>query len=234
MELETKILRHYYMEEIGLETVALWKLRLEEKLILIMPYYNKMYETTVKDYDYMVDVDVTEDFTGNETRQEDSSFRSNETNELDSTEDETANSTLNIDSNITTDVDSKTTGRPTSHTSHNDFPQAPLEQNKGYGTYEDYTQNVTDEANNTNTLQTTDDTEHTSNTAKATKTSNQEVDYNSSNNLTGNKDNTHQLHRKGLTGSRSFTELLIQYRNSLINIDNMIIKELGELFMTIY
>lgn len=222
------------MEEIGLETVALWKLRLEEKLNLIMPYYNKMYETTVKDYDYMVDVDVTEDFTGNETKQEDSSFRSNETNDLDSTEDETTNSTLNIDSNITTDVDSQTTGKPTSHTSHNDFPQAPLEQNKGYATYEDYTQNVTDEANNTNTLQTTDDTEHTSTTAKATKTSNQEVDYSSSNNLTGNKDNTHNLHRRGLNGARSFTELLLQYRDSLINIDKMVIDELSDLFMAVY
>lgn len=234
MELETKILRHYYMEEIGLETVALWKLFLEDKLNAIMPYYNKLYETTVKDYDYMVDVDVTEDFTANETKQEDSSFRSNETNDLDSTEAETANSTLNIDSNITTDVDSKTTGRPTSHTSHNDFPQSPLEQNKGYATYEDYTQNVTDETNNTNTLQTTDDTEHTSTTANSTKTSNQEVDYSSSNNLTGNKDNTHNLHRKGLNGTRSFTELLLQYRNSLINIDKMVIDELSDLFMTIY
>ena len=39
--LETKILRHFYTREIGEETYGLWKLRLEDKLNLIMPYYNQ-------------------------------------------------------------------------------------------------------------------------------------------------------------------------------------------------
>lgn len=42
--LETKILKHYYTREIGEETVGLWKLRLDRKLNEIMPYYNKLYE----------------------------------------------------------------------------------------------------------------------------------------------------------------------------------------------
>lgn len=214
--------------------MGLWKLFLEDKLNNIMPYYNELYATTVKDYDYMVDVDVTEDFTKNENKVEGSKFRSSENNDIDTTEDETANSTLTIDSNINIDVDSKTTGKPTSHTMHNDFPQAPIEQEKGYATYEDYTQNVTDEANNTATLQTTDETNHNSTTTKATKTTSQETDYNSSNELNSDIDTTHNLHRKGLNGARSFTELLMQYRDSLLNIDNMIIQELSDLFMTVY
>lgn len=40
-----KILVHYYMREIGLETVALWKLRLYDKLNLIMPYYIRLWNS---------------------------------------------------------------------------------------------------------------------------------------------------------------------------------------------
>lgn len=38
-DLENKILRHYYMREIGLETVGLWKHFLNTRMLEIMPYY---------------------------------------------------------------------------------------------------------------------------------------------------------------------------------------------------
>lgn len=41
--LETNIIRHYYMDEIAHETFQLWKLRLEDKMNLIMPKYNGIY-----------------------------------------------------------------------------------------------------------------------------------------------------------------------------------------------
>lgn len=43
-ELEHKILRHYYTREIGAETFGLWQLQLNDKLNVIMPYYNKLYQ----------------------------------------------------------------------------------------------------------------------------------------------------------------------------------------------
>ena len=43
--LETKILKHYYTREICAETVGLWKLWLDEKMNLIMKYYNQLYES---------------------------------------------------------------------------------------------------------------------------------------------------------------------------------------------
>lgn len=45
--LEKKILRHFYTREIGMETEGLWKLKLEDKLNTIMPYFNKFYEMYV-------------------------------------------------------------------------------------------------------------------------------------------------------------------------------------------
>lgn len=57
--LEEKILRHYYVMEIGCETVGLWKHFLKMKLNEIMPYYNKMYESTLFEYNPLHDVDYT-------------------------------------------------------------------------------------------------------------------------------------------------------------------------------
>lgn len=42
-DLCTKIIKHYYMREIGFETIELWKMKLDEKLNLIMPFYNQLY-----------------------------------------------------------------------------------------------------------------------------------------------------------------------------------------------
>lgn len=42
-ELNNKIIRHYYMREIGAETFELFKLYLRRTLFEIMPYYNKLY-----------------------------------------------------------------------------------------------------------------------------------------------------------------------------------------------
>lgn len=49
--LETKILKHFYTREIGLETVGLWKLKLNTKMNEIMPYYNQLYRSTLMEID---------------------------------------------------------------------------------------------------------------------------------------------------------------------------------------
>lgn len=48
--LERKILKHFYTREIGEETVGLWKLRLDTRLNEIMPYYNKLYESELLEF----------------------------------------------------------------------------------------------------------------------------------------------------------------------------------------
>lgn len=55
----TKILKHYYTREIGMETYGLWKLKLDTKLNEIMPYYNKMYESASLEYNPLYNVDMT-------------------------------------------------------------------------------------------------------------------------------------------------------------------------------
>ena len=48
LPLERKILKHYYMHEIGEETVGLWKLDLDDTLNRVMPYYNQLYANTLE------------------------------------------------------------------------------------------------------------------------------------------------------------------------------------------
>lgn len=62
----TKILKHYYTREIGLETVGLWKLKLDTKMNEIMPYYNGLYESAYKKYDFLRDADYYREHTGEE------------------------------------------------------------------------------------------------------------------------------------------------------------------------
>lgn len=70
--LEAKILKHYYTREIGLETVGLWKLKLDTKLNEIMPYYNQLYESTLLEFNPLYDVDLerTHSIKGNTDKNE--------------------------------------------------------------------------------------------------------------------------------------------------------------------
>lgn len=57
--LNTKILKHYYINEIGLETYALWKLRLNTKMNEIMPYFNQLYMSELYTFNPLYDTDIT-------------------------------------------------------------------------------------------------------------------------------------------------------------------------------
>ena len=69
--LEKKILKHFYTREICEETVGLWKLRLEETLDEIMPYYNQLYLTQLSSINPWYNVDLKTEHTGSGTKQSD-------------------------------------------------------------------------------------------------------------------------------------------------------------------
>ena len=60
--LEEKITRHFYFREIGFETVGRFLFELETKLNEIMPFYNKMYETTLLEFDPLLNYQVKETY----------------------------------------------------------------------------------------------------------------------------------------------------------------------------
>lgn len=69
--LEKKILKHYYTREICAETVGLWKLWLDSRMNEIMPYYNKLYESELLEFNPFYDADYTRDIDRDKTGSED-------------------------------------------------------------------------------------------------------------------------------------------------------------------
>ena len=227
--LERKIVMHYYTRELGYETPALFKLYLNERLNLIMPYYNQLYKTTVNDFDYLTDVNYTESENRNLTENTNGSVNG----VIDNTNTTTTNETeMNTEKSNSSQVsDGSTNQTNTGKELRSDLPQANY-ANVDYGTQlneTDNTQNGT--SKNTDTIDSTT-------TNNINRDMSVEDNGKSTNNTTTTNDTRHDetisRSKKGLSGSRSFTDLLIQYRESLINIDNMVINELSDLFMTIW
>ena len=81
LPLERKILRHYYTREISEETYGLWKLRLQDRMETIMPYYNKLYESALLSFNPFYDVDLTTNHAGNQSGVVDTSEKENRSRE---------------------------------------------------------------------------------------------------------------------------------------------------------
>lgn len=92
-QLNNKIIQHYYFREIGFETEALFKNRLNQKMNEIMPYYNQMYESSKLKIDPLSTFDLEEVF----------SRKSKTTGEGTSSTSGTGNNTNNFNSTDTTD-----------------------------------------------------------------------------------------------------------------------------------
>lgn len=173
---EDKLIRHFYFHEINITSIGRWKFMLREKLNLIMPVYNKMYEAVEIKYDPLIDTQMHETYTRNNNLTSDSSTNGNVTQK-----DTSNNSQV-----------------------YSDLPQTTLHGG-------DYATNSTQNEGTANS------TQNASQTANAT----------SNNKETYEHDNT------GFS-SRSQQALLMEYYESLRNVDEIVFNELRELFMLIY
>lgn len=243
--LEKKILMHYFNKEIGFETVGLWKFYLEERLNLIMPYYNEVYKTTVKEYDWLTDTNAHETYVGNKKLQENAKFDANGNVKSDltgNTTDDFTGKVQDTGGETFSGTGSRTTDGSQTQTTKNlesDLPQANY-ANLDYGTKliegeQSGTSNEESESRNNSTTDRNNTTDTINkDVVHVTQNSNTDTTQQSTNDLQSVTDDIYTRERVGAFGSRSLTELLIQYRDSLINIDNMVIDELKDLFMMIY
>lgn len=222
LELETKILRHYYTKEIGLETVELWKLFLEERLNFIMPYYNKLYKAIDEEWNWKIDYDVWEKFMSSD----------NDVNQFYRTSKVDVADKLTGEGNVrgeqSQDTDSTVTGSEKINDVNSDYPQASYQQGIDYASTSQTTDTNNQEKSVGNVTATNENT--------MTNTSDRSI-----NTLTDQHDHTeiergreHMMHRAGLNGSRSMSELFQQYRDTLMDVDVQIINDLHDLFMEVY
>lgn len=227
--IESKILYHYYMREIGMETVGLWKYHMNRVMNEIMPYYSKLYESAELKYNPLFDTDYTRE--GNREGTEDST-RESSTN---GTEDSTATSTgIITDKGKTADTGTSNRTTNTSSDSKDRFSDTPqnglsqVENNQYLTTY----RNITDTGNTTEQGSTTANGTSENVRSMDTKDENHGT-TNTSGTETGDIDTTEKWveHIAGKMGSGSYANLVKEYRDTLINIDALVINCFEDCFM---
>lgn len=246
--LETKILRHYYTREIGLETAGLWKLKLNTKLNEIMPYYNKLYKSELIKFNPLYDVDLTRErkIEGKGTKDTENSENRSGNNNTETTQnnDSTVKET-GSDNGTTTGTANGTQNQNTNGSGTNmysDTPQGAITDLQA-GRY--LTNATIDSATNTftgastdTTTQTTENTNNSTVDSSGSVGSTTESDFNSKidgfSNTTLSNTEDYLEHVIGSNGGESFSKRLNDYRSTFINIDMMVINELEDLFFGLW
>lgn len=207
-ELCKKILRHYYMREIGMETVGLWKLVLCRTLNEEMPYFNELYKSAELEFSPFDDTNLT--VSGNK----DSTNTMRGTDSRNSTN--TANGTATVN---------QTTANTQSGTQRNlfqDTPQGSLQSLEDESYLTD-ARKITEQKSDDGSVDSS-----STNTSKITT----EDSGTKTQNDNGNEQYTET--RKGKSGGLSYSELLLKYRETILNIDKMVIDSLETCFMQIF
>lgn len=246
--LETKILRHYYTREIGLETVGLWKLKLNTKLNEIMPFYNQLYKSELIEFNPLYDVELTRErkIEGTGTKDTENGESRDGENHADTSQSNTNMVTENgVDNSAVTRTVDGTQNQNTSGSGTNmysDTPQGAITDLQA-GKY--LTNATVDSATNTfggashdSTSQTSDNNRNNETNTDGSTDSSNNGNYSSSmdgySNTTLSNTEDYIEHVIGSNGGESFSKRLNDYRETFINIDMLVINELEELFFGLW
>lgn len=226
--LEMKILKHYYTREIGLETYGLWKLKLDTKLNEIMPFYNQLYKSALLEFNPLYEVDYSK--TGNR----DSSGTRDNTENNSETYDESVDTNESHDDSTDNSSDGTLTKGTTTTTTNyfSDTPQGAI-SNVIDGTYlTNATYNVVGNTGSDNTSNSGSVNSEGSSESKNEKDGSRKGSKTSNSNLTDTESYLESV--RGKMSSKSYSALLMEYRETFINIDMMLIEELSDLFFGLW
>lgn len=230
--LETKILRHYYTREIAHETVGLWKFKLSTKLNEILPYYNQLYKSQLLEFNPLYDVDLTRTRKGDSSGKKNTTTTNNSTINMNATNNETADSNLN--NNSTTNATGMSSDIGKNKEMYSETPQGAITDLEA-GRYLT-SANIKD---NNNTVNTKDDTTVVD---RGDTHSERDTRIGSDTTNTGTGTNNTDITNlenyietvKGKQGTQDYSELLMKFRQTFLNIDMMIINDLSELFFGLW
>lgn len=205
---ECKFLKHFYMREIAHETFGMFQLRLSTRLNELMPYYNRMYESELLQFNPFDTVNTERKIESTATA-----------------EDRKTGSSVGRSGGQSQSIGSENgCGKSNSKNKdkYSDTPQESL-TNVENGTY------LTNYRVDENEAETTDSTN--SNTSNSSLTENvvnaTESRFNENDGKTTEK-------FSGKNSGESYSKLLMEYRQTFLNIDLMLIEELDSLFMQIW
>lgn len=223
-----KILKHYYLREICCETVGIWVLWMNERLETIMPYYNQLYESELIKFEPLNDVNLTRThdrtIDGTEERNGETSDTNKSTREITGTNDTKETGTNGTTSSAESDE--------TKRDLYSDTPQGAITglENENYLTNaRKITDNVTSSGReDTNTTRTIDNDYTENMTANDTKTGTNKVTE------TSNTTEDYLETLIGKQGSSTYSKMLMEFRDTFLNIDMMVIDEFKDLFFGLW
>ena len=243
-----KILKHYYLREICCETVGIWLLWVNTRLEEIMPYYNQLYESARLDFNPLYDVDYKKSYTktgsgANEKNEENTENLTGTTNVSESSEISGASSGTNKRTN-TDETNKNYTGNSSNNKTdlYSDTPQGGitgLEEN----TYLTNARIVSESSNATSSDSASSSGEENvtySDTNSGTNSKTGESSVNNTrtgkNKTTGSNSTTEEYIESisGKIGGKSYAKMIREYRETLINIDMMVIDEFSDLFFGLW
>lgn len=271
-----KILKHYYLREIGTEVVGVWQLWMNTRLEEIMPYYNQLYKSALLEFEPFKDIDVTYDRNtkGNVSRNrediENAQLKNTSkdveigTLASEGSEDTTGEKHGSGESSGSKNQSGTTTGSGNSSNSDtsntkslvSDTPQGGITNledmkyltsaridgiiNSGESEYSTSETRKDDETTSQN--RSDDETTSGKKTTSGSQDSSTTKDgtFSQTNDVTKNEDETVQStedyfqHITGKQSAASYSQRLIEFRETFLNIDMMVIKEFQDLFMLLW
>lgn len=238
--LETKIIKHFYLREIGTETVGVFKFLLNRKMNEIMPLYNQYYESALIEFNPLHDMDYKIQHEGSEEGEhadnEDNIY--NRTNTLK----DTGTNTLVIDGTKeeTTHEDTTTEASKSRTTTdkYNDTPQGGLTgvQSDAYLTnVRIIDESVSEDSDTDRDLASTIDNDETqTRTLNETHTTTRQDTHDINKGGTFSNSDEYVNHVFGKFQGASYSRLLLEFRETFLNIDMMVINDLNDLFMGVW
>lgn len=185
---------------------------LTERMNMIMPYYNQLYESATLKFNPLYDVDLSTTHTLKDDGTNSSTLHGEDSNTR----------TDNLSSLRTDDL--KHTDESNQWNKFSDTPQGALTGVES-GVYLTDARNITDNGNSSDS-----GTQKVDNTGTQVNTGTS--DTNSSGTYSSLKDYTE--HVQGKRSGVSYAKMLMEYRDSMINIDQMVINELKDLFFLLW
>lgn len=244
--LNEKIINHYLFNEIGMETAELFKFYLNTTMREIMPYYNQLYKSELLEFNPLYDSDLTTVYdktndntssteTNNQTiNKSKATTNGNVENESDSFS--------HSDAHSTGDSHGNSVGNGNTKNVHSDTPQGFLSinsiENETYAS--DATMSKTTDINTTMAQSHNDEIGYANESSHSNSFNNSITNgaatLNSDNNVfnIANNFENYVSHVVGKSPGMSYSDLLLRFRDTFLNIDMMIIKELNDCFMLLY
>ena len=244
--LNRKIINHYYFREIGMETAELFKRYLNNTMREIMPYYNQLYKSELLEFNpfYNVDKTVTADKNNNSVSDFVGNISGKNTQTADTENTQTNNGKQQTTTAATStgeSVGNSTTTNKNKNVS-SDTPQGFLSinsiENETYasaaemGNAESINNSKATSNNAENGI--TDQTTADKTKATGNSKSNATTETDTANKTTSNDFENYVSHVIGKSEGETYSEMLMKFRETFLNIDMMIIDELKTCFMMIY